>query len=174
MATFDLWWQHGHWKHWTYLLCLQESGQTGECGHVSVRTQLTVCCVLSLSLYRKLWSRDKSPTEWGRGAAPHRVEIPGPCSSAPLGAPLWPGQDPGPGDCWPLSVPSSPPGHPSPAHTGHWSPGLTCVTLTGDWAGAGARNEIIIDVITISGVNIATRINSSEALNWIRCWGEAI
>ena len=93
---------------------------------------------------------------------------------APLGAPLWPGQDPGPGDCWPLSVPSSPPGHPSPAHTGHWSPGLTCVTLTGDWAGAGARNEIIIDVITISGVNIATRINSSEALNWIRCWGEAI
>ena len=81
MATFDLWWQHGLCKHWTYLLCLQESGQTGECRHVSVRTLLTVRCVLSLSLYRKLWSRDKSPTEWGRGAAPHRVEIPGPCSS---------------------------------------------------------------------------------------------
>ena len=140
---------------------------------MSVSALFTVCCVLSLSLYRKLWSRDKSPTEWGRGAAPHRVEIPGPCSSGRsslAGSGSWP--------WWLLTTecPIFPP----------WSPltcshralvtkiGLTCVTLTGDWAGAGARNEIIIDVITISGVNIATRINSSEALNWIRCWGEAI
>ena len=32
------------------------------------------------------------------------------------------------------------------------------------------RNEIIIDVITISRVNLATWINNSELLNW----GEAI
>ena len=46
---------------------------------------------------------------------------------------------------------------------------VTCVTVTGDW-GEGVRNEIIIDVITISRVNLATWINNSELLNW----GEAI
>ena len=46
----------------------------------------------------------------------------------------------------------------------------TCVTVTGDWGEEGVRNEIIIDVITISRVNLATWINNSELLNW----GEAI
>ena len=85
------------------------------------------------------------------------------CAQA-LAASQWPGQD-----SWPLTtVPSSPPGHQLTPGTGHQN--STCVTVTGDWGEEGVRNEIIIDVITISRVNLATWINNSELLNW----GEAI
>ena len=172
MATFDLWWQHGLCEHWTYLLCLQESGQTGECRHVSVRTVLTLCsvCCLCIASSDPGISHRLSEAEEQLHTA-LRSPVP-----APLAAPLWPGQDPGPWWLLTTECPIFPPW--SPVTSSHRALvtkiGLTCVTLTGDWAGAGARNEIIIDVITISGVNIATRINSSEALNWIRCRGEAI
>lgn len=142
---------------------------TCQCPHSAHSLLWSVCCLCIASSDPGISHRLSEAEEQLHTAL--RSPVP-----APLAAPLWPGQDPGPWWLLTTECPIFPPW--SPVTSSHRALvtkiGLTCVTLTGDWAGAGARNEIIIDLITISGVNIATRTNSSEALNWIRCRGEAI